>query len=130
MTREAGPSIRDAFQAAWAERALRPAKALPPSAFGLMEASTSWWITPMSEHVQDETGALRTETTALNGLRLLEREAQQTRLGPLTLALPAAAHRWLGAHHPDAGARLAAKYGGRLSIRVHTGASAEVVPGA
>lgn len=130
MTREAGPSIRDAFQAAWAEHALRPAKALAPSAFGLMEASTNWWIMPLSEHIHDDNGTLRPEAIALSGLRELEREAQQTRLGPLTLALPAAAHRWLGDHHPDAGARLAAKYGGRLSIRVNTGASAEVFPGA
>lgn len=129
ITREGGNTVRDTFQAAWSELALRPAKALAPSAFGLLEASIGWSTTPLSEHLLDETGALRPETIALDGLRLLEREAQQTRLGPITLGLPETAHRWLAMHHPDADARLAAKYGGRLSIRVHTSASAEVVPG-
>ncbi|MFN7057145.1 ribonuclease E/G [Hyphomonas sp.] len=126
ITREAGPSIRDTFQAAWAEHSSRPAKALTPSQLGLMEASSGWWISPLSEHIYDETSGLRPETIALDGLRQLEREAQQTRLGPLTLALPEAVHRWLAAQHPDADVRLAAKYGARLNIRAHTGAAAEV----
>ena len=130
MTREAGPSIRDTFQDTWAGRSSRPAKALVPSALGLMEASTGWWITPLSDHIHDETGSLNPETIALDGLRQLEREAQKTRLGPVSLTLPGGAYRWLAAHHPDADARLAAKYGARLNIRAHTGAAAEVRRGA
>lgn len=128
LTKETSGKLRDAFLAAWNAMTARPARVLAPSALGLMELSTEWRITPLSERLHDEAGAPTPETLALAGLRLLEAEARQNRMGRLKLSLPEAAFTWLGASGIDAETQLAAKYGARLTIGVHSRAAPEVSP--
>ena len=120
--------IRAAFIETWEGLTARRAKALAPSALGLMEVSADWWITPLAERMLDGAGAPTPETLALEGLRQLEKAARQEKMARLTLALPQAAHDWLTASGLDAPAQLAARYGARLSIGVHARAGFEVCP--
>lgn len=120
--------IRAAFTETWDGLTSRRAKALPPSALGLMEVSADWWITPLAERMLDAAGVPTPETVALEGLRQLEKAAQQARMARLTLALPQMAHDWLAASGLDAPALLSAKYGARLSIGVHGKAGFELFP--
>lgn len=128
LTKETSGKVREAFLSAWTGITARPARVLVPSALGLMELSTEWRITPLAEMMLDEAGKPVAEALALAGLRQLEAEAQRARMARLTLALPEAAFAWLGASGLDAETRLAAKYGARLTIRVHAGAGPEVSP--
>ncbi|OZB13466.1 MAG: hypothetical protein B7X53_16045 [Hyphomonas sp. 34-62-18] len=120
--------IRAAFTETWEGLTARRAKALVPSALGLMEVSADWWITPLAERMLDTAGAPTPETLALEGLRQLEKAARQDRMARLALALPQAAHDWLAASGLDAPALLAARYGARLSIGVHGRTGFEVCP--
>lgn len=120
--------IRAAFTETWDGLTARRAKALPPSALGLMEVSADWWITPLAERMLDAAGTPTPETLALEGLRQLEKTARQEKMARLTLALPQAAHDWLAASALNAPAQLAARYGARLSIGVHARAGFEVCP--
>ncbi|MBY9067537.1 ribonuclease E/G [Hyphomonas sp. WL0036] len=125
---DGGTRIRAAFQDTWSGLTTRHTKALAVSQLGLMEASTGWWITPLAERMLDVSGAPTPETTALEGLRQLEKAASHDRMGRLKLALPEAAHAWLAASGLEAQARLAERYGARLSIGVHARAGFEVSP--
>ncbi|ABI75966.1 hypothetical protein HNE_1732 [Hyphomonas neptunium ATCC 15444] len=128
LTKETSTKLREAFLAAWDGMTARPARVLAPSALGLMELSTEWRITPLNEMLLDMAGLPTAETLALAGLRLLEAEARQTRMGRLKLSLPQAAFAWLTASGMDAEAQLASKYGARLTIGVHARAAPEVSP--
>jgi Ribonuclease G/E len=128
LTKETSAKVREAFLAAWTAITARPARVLVPSALGLMELSTEWRTTPLAEMMLDEAGRPGAEAVALAGLRLLEAEAQRARMARLTLALPEAAYAWLTASGLEAEVQLAAKYGARLTIRVHAGAGPEVSP--
>jgi len=128
LTKETSGKVREAFLSAWAGFTARPARVLVPSALGLMELSTEWRVTPLAEMMLEEAGSPVAEALALAGVRQLEAEAQRARMARLTLALPEAAFAWLGASGLDAEAQLAAKYGARLTIRVHAGAGPEVSP--
>lgn len=125
---DGGAKIRAAFAEAWNELTSRQSKALAPSALGLMEVAADWWITPLAERMLDAAGAPTPETVALEGLRQLEKAAQQARMARLTLALPQMAHDWVAASRLDAPALLSAKYGARLSIGVHGKAAFELFP--
>ena len=125
---DGGAKIRAAFAGAWDELTSRQAKALAPSALGLMEIASDWWITPLAERMLDAAGAPTPETVALEGLRQLEKAARQERMARLTLALPQMAHDWLATSGIDAPALLSAKYGARLSIGVHGKAGFELFP--
>ncbi|MFN7181048.1 ribonuclease E/G [Hyphomonas sp.] len=107
----AGGQVRAAFLEAWRAISTRQVKALAPSAFGLMEASADWQTAPLEDRLAEAA-----ETAALAGLRQLEAAARQARMTRLTLALPRAAAAWLAASGLGAEARLAEKYGGRLTI--------------
>ena len=128
LTKETSGKVRETFLSAWTGITARPARVLVPSALGLMELSTEWRITPLAEMTMDEAGKPVAEALALAGLRQLEAEAQRARMARLTLALPEAAFAWVGASGLDAEAQLAAKYGARLTIRVHAGPGPEVSP--
>lgn len=125
---DGGAKIRAAFAEVWEGLTNRQAKALAPSALGLMEVAADWWITPLAERMLDAAGAPTPETAALEGLRQLEKAAQQARMARLTLALPQMAHDWLAASGLDAPALLSVKYGARLSIGVHGKAGFELFP--
>lgn len=129
LTKETGARVRDAFLESWRALTTRSAKVLAPSPLGLMEASAGWWITPLAERLLGPDGTPTPETLALDGLRRLERAAQQDRMGRLTLWLPEAAANWLSASGLDAEAMLAEKYGARLKIGVHARPMPEVSPG-
>ena len=126
LTKETATKLREAFLQAWDALTTRPARVLPPSALGLMELSTEWRITPLAEMLLDDAGLPTPEALALSGLRQLEAEARQNRMGRLMLSLPEAAFSWLGSSGLDAETQLAAKYGARLKIGVHAGAGPEV----
>lgn len=128
LTKETGAKVRETFLESWQVLTRRSARVLAPSPLGLMEISADWWITPLAERMLDERGAPTPETLALEGLRLLERAAQQDRMGRLALALPEAAHAWLAASGLDAEAALGAKYGARLKIGVHARPGPDVSP--
>lgn len=125
---DGGSKIRAAFLSTWDNLIARPAKALAPSSLGLMEISAGWWITPVAERMLDDAGAPTPETTALEGLRQLEKAARQDRMARLSLALPEPAWDWLVASPLDAQAKLDATYGARLKIRVHPGGRIAVSP--
>lgn len=128
LTRESGAAVRQSFLAAWGALSLQPARALPPSALGLMEISLPWRQSPLSDHMAEPGGSPRAEALALDGVRLLERTAGHARLGRLILGLPDVSYRWLAASGIGAELRLAEKYGARLSIRVHAKPVPEVWP--
>ena len=111
VDKDAGGRIRAAFLDAFGAISNRQVKALAPSAFGLMEISADWQVTPLAERMQDGP-----ETLAVDGLRRLEAAARAQRMGRLTLALPRAAHDWLAGSSLGAEARLAQIYGARLEI--------------
>ncbi|MBK8199422.1 MAG: ribonuclease E/G [Acidobacteria bacterium] len=116
VNKDAGGQVRTAFLDAFRDLSHRQVKALAPSPFGLMEISADWQLTPLAERLRDPDGRDSPETMALGGLRQLEAAARQARMGRLCLALPAAAHAWLGASGLNAEARLADVYGARLTI--------------
>lgn len=124
-----GPArVRAAFMETWERLTRRQAKALAPSALGLMEVAADWWITPLAERMLDGGGKPTPETEALEGLRQLEKAARQARMARLTLSLPQAAYDWLAASGLDAPGQLASRYGARLSIGVHGKGGIEVCP--
>lgn len=122
-----GARVRTAFLQAWDGLSVQPVRALAPSPLGLMEISTSWSVTPLAERLLDAAGKMTPASIACAGLRLLEIEARQDRMGRLTLALPEAAYQWLAASGIGAEARLAERYGARLKIRGHASAEAAVL---
>ncbi len=105
-------AIRDAFRRAWTALCLAPARVLPPSAFGLMEISIPWSITP----VADRFNASRPDTQALEGLRALDAALSADRLARLTLRLPRPAAVWLAASGIPYEAELAGRYGQRFTV--------------
>lgn len=116
VDKAAGAQVRTAFLDAFRGISNRSVKALAPSAFGLMEISADWQLTPLSERLNSADGEATAETLALEGLRRLEAQARAARMGRLQLTLPAPAHDWLAASGLDAPGKLAQTYGGRLSI--------------
>lgn len=116
IDKAAGGQVRAAFLEAFRAISDRQVKALDPSAFGLMEISADWTLTPLSERLLDAGGRPLPETAALEGLRRLEARAREERMGRLELRLPAAAFGWLSVSGLDAAGQLAEKYGARLSI--------------
>lgn len=116
VDKAAGAQVRSAFLDTFRGISNRAVKALPPSAFGLMEISSDWQLTPLSERLNGEGSAATPETLALEGLRRLEAQARAARMGRLRLTLPPPAHDWLAKSGLDAPGQLAQTYGGRLSI--------------
>lgn len=116
IDKAAGGKVRAAFLEAFRGISNRQVKALDPSAFGLMEISADWALTPLEERLLDAGGRPSPETAALDGLRKLEARARESRMGRLELRLPAAAYGWLSASGLDAAGQLAGKYGARLGI--------------
>jgi ribonuclease E len=128
LTRASGTAISEAFIDAWNGLSVQTARALLPSALGLMEVSLPWRQTPLADHMVAQDGSLRADAVALEGLRLLQRTAGQMRLGRLALGLPEPAYRWLAASGIGADKRLGEKYGARLSVRVHARPDPDVWP--
>jgi len=116
IDKAAGGQVRAAYLEAFRAISDRQVKALDPSAFGLMEISADWALTPLSERLLDAGGRPSPETVALEGLRRLEARAREARMGRLELRLPPAAYGWLAASGLDAAGHLAARYGARLAI--------------
>lgn len=123
LDKAAGAAVRQAFLSAFRDLSARSVKALPPSAFGLMEISADWQLTPLAERL---TGKAAAETLALEGLRRLEAAARENRMARLTLHLPPAAFAWLGASGLGAEAALAQVYGARLTLAAGTSDSLQV----
>lgn len=116
INREAGLKVRDVFLAAFADMSKRTAKALAPSAFGLMEASVAWGETPIGDRLLGRSGEPTDETLCLEGLRHLQREARAQPMARLTLWLPARAFAWMNISGLDLQAHLAETFGARLTI--------------
>lgn len=118
----AGGKVRAAFLEAFRAISRRQVKALAPSAFGLMEISADWQVSPLGERMAGPEGA------ALEGLRRLEAAARAERMARLQLTLPEAAQAWLLASGLDAEGKLAQTYGARLVIRPAQTETPDVTP--
>tara|TARA_R110000772_G_scaffold108382_1_gene211275 strand:- start:173 stop:1222 length:1050 start_codon:yes stop_codon:yes gene_type:complete len=116
INREAGLKLRDSFLSALADLSQRHAKALAPSAFGLMEASVAWGETPIADRLFDSSGEPTDETLCLEGLRHLQREARAQPMARLALSLPARAFDWMSGSGLDLQARLDETFGARLTV--------------
>ena len=92
VPKSAGAEIKAAFLDRFREISPRKAAALAPSPFGLMEISLAWAECPIGA-VLGEVDAARKAPVglALDGLRMLEREAGRAPSVALTLAMPEAA---------------------------------------
>ncbi|MBA3070227.1 MAG: hypothetical protein FP825_17335 [Hyphomonas sp.] len=124
----AGARIRSAFLEAFRDISDRQVKALPPSAFGLMEISADWLLTPLAERLLGAAGRPSPETLALDGLRQLEAGARANRMGRLQLTLPGEAFAWLQTSGLDADTLLAQTYGARLVIQPGPNTAPDVRP--
>ncbi|MFN3910497.1 ribonuclease E/G [Hyphomonas sp.] len=130
LDKAAGNRIRTAFLEAFRDLSARQVKALAPSAFGLMEISADWQLTPLSERLQDGAGRPTAETLALEGLRQLEAAARENRMGRLMLSLPPDSFAWLQSAGLNAEPHLAQTYGARLMIQPGQTLEPEVKPAA
>jgi Ribonuclease G/E len=126
INREAGLKVRDGFLAAFSSVSTRTVKALPPSIFGLMEASVEWGETPIADRMLAANGEQTDETLCLHGLRHLQREARAQPMARLTLALPARAMDWMASSGLDLQRYLDETFGARLTIQSHTRTKPEV----
>jgi len=112
VDKNAGGHIRARFLDAFRAISDRQVKALAPSAFGLMEISADWQLTPLSERLMENPA----ETLALDGLRRLEAAARAERMKRIGLVLPEAAFAWLDASGLGPIGKLSETYGARLTI--------------
>ncbi|KCZ94331.1 ribonuclease E/G [Hyphomonas johnsonii] len=119
INRDAGIQVKEAFLSALSNVSHRTARALPPSAFGLLEVSVAWGETPIADRLHDRDGRPTAETLCLDGLRDLQREALAQPMATLTLGLPAPAHAWMQASGLDLQRRLDEKFGARLRVTPH-----------
>jgi len=119
INRESGLKTRDAFVAAFKALSHRNARALAPSAFGLMEASVAWGAAPLADRLLQPDGQPTDETVCLEGLRQIQREARVQPMARLTLALPRRAYDWMAASGLDLTRQLDESYGARLNVLPH-----------
>ena len=126
LPRALGRELKSAFLTHFRGLSARPAEALAPSPFGLMEVSLAWGETPLDEFFLDASGAPTPRFDLLTGLRRLETEAAARPADRLTLALPAPAHGLYTAPGAPYADRIASRYGARVSVTVSGRQSIEV----
>ena len=115
VNRDAGKQIRDKFDAVFNEICSQHYRVLPPSEFGLMEASIVWAETPMAERLLSYNGEKASRTVCFDGFRLLERAALARPMDRLCLDLPGHAHAWLLGDGKVLKQAIAEKYGNRFT---------------
>lgn len=116
LPRAHGGKVKRAFIEAWRRIEGRKAEALAPSPFGLMEVKLEWGRTPISDILVDADGSPTAEAIALEGLRVLEREARAYPMARLTLNLPSEAHEWFRQSDLNLQGEIDARFGARISI--------------
>lgn len=119
INRESGLKTCDAFLAAFRTLSHRNARALAPSAFGLMEASVAWGASPLADRLLQPDSQPTDETLCLEGLRQLQREARSQPMARMTLALPRRAYDWMAASGLDLTRQLDETFGARLTVLAH-----------
>lgn len=126
LNKDAAQKVRNAFTIALERISSRLFKALAPSALGLMEASVERRYTPLRERLLNTHGNPTPQSTALEGLRHLERAAIVQPMANLVLSLPKGACVWLKSAPMNFQEAIDAKYGARISIEGHDGSTIEV----
>ena len=117
---EAGHALRKLLLETFAGFSRRPAEALKPSRFGLLEAKLAWEETPIEDRLLDETGLQTGETDLLAALRAGEREADADRSGFFSLTLSSRARAAYMARRRECERVLQERFSGRLRIAEET----------